>query len=356
MAKDMHQYDWDEATITKLKVFEQLIHKWLNIVLKATQKFQSKQIEIHDVFCGSGFDGSNSQKGSPLVIIDALMKRDIVETTINVHFNDINKTKVVALKSYIEEKGIDKKLEASNINIFYSTLDVVDYEIKSKSFFKLIFLDQYGIEYSQKIEKFIDKGVDILMFISSGHIKRFKSVDSFKRHLGDKIKHVDFEGKNSYETHKVISEYFRWLYPEYKIGHFSLVKNNSNTNGLIFFSTNQRGQEKFLEAAWSVDTDGGEGNKNLTKDLSRDKETLFYNLDEPTSKEENFIENLRRFLAKWRSNLDVREFSLNGGFLPKHTNKFLSSFNDLECQYFNVTRGFHLSNDKEIKVEMRIKT
>lgn len=70
MAKDMHKEEWDSATLTKLEVFEQYIHDWLNVALnygKDSEPF--KILEIYDLFCGNGYDGTNTYKGSPLRIL-----------------------------------------------------------------------------------------------------------------------------------------------------------------------------------------------------------------------------------------------------------------------------------------------
>lgn len=55
MAKDMHKSKWDNATITKLNVFEQYVNDWLNVTLNYNQDYEAYDtLEIYDLFCGSG--------------------------------------------------------------------------------------------------------------------------------------------------------------------------------------------------------------------------------------------------------------------------------------------------------------
>ena len=92
MAKDMHKEEWDSATLTKLDVFEQYVDKWLNVTInykKDNAIFQT--LEIYDLFCGSGYDGTKTHKGSPLRILDAVLKRNRNGKKIKIYFNDNDK-------------------------------------------------------------------------------------------------------------------------------------------------------------------------------------------------------------------------------------------------------------------------
>ncbi|WP_163280265.1 three-Cys-motif partner protein TcmP, partial [Campylobacter fetus] len=152
MTKDMHKESWDEATRTKLDIFEQYIHEWLNIVLSIDA---NKDIEIYDLFCGSGYDGTKTCKGSPLRILDCLMKRNLKDKKIKIFFNDIEKSKIDELKEIIDKSHEYQKLINKSIEIKYTHVDAKKYEIHSKTYFKFIYLDQYGLEYIMDLEKFI---------------------------------------------------------------------------------------------------------------------------------------------------------------------------------------------------------
>lgn len=352
MAKDMHKEEWDSATLTKLKVFEQYIHDWLNVTLNYGNQNKSFQtLEIYDLFCGSGYDGTKTQKGSPLIILDAVLKRNRKDKTIKIYFNDNDENKVEQLRSTIAKEY--PNLKDKNIEVKYISSDTKDFKVYSKNYYKLIFLDQYGIQHINKVKEFLCNGTDILIFISSGHCRRFVEEKSFKQYLNSEhISKEDFEGKTSYQTHRVIAEYFKKLLPDSFIAPFSLIKDNNNINGLIFISTHRKGQEQFLKTAWKIDTDLGEGNINIDKDFSREEGSLFYDKNIPTQKEEEYQKLLLDFLReKRRDNIEIKNFGLDNGFLTTHTAKFLKEMqDDLECKYCNnANSGFHLS-DKEIKV------
>nr|WP_229204335.1 three-Cys-motif partner protein TcmP [Campylobacter anatolicus] len=356
----MHKKAWDKATLTKLNVFEALLFEWLNIALEATKKFnKNKEIAIYDLCCGTGHD-AYGKEGSPLRIINVLTKKKLGSNIkINIHLNDKETYKIDKLKDFIVKNNIDQKLMNKNIFIHFSSLDISRYSLNKNAYFNLIFLDQYGIEHSQKISEFMCKGTDILMFISSANIKRFKDMDSFKKYLGSEISKISFEGMTNYETHKVVAGYFKKMYPKYHIGQFSLVKDNKNTNGLIFFSEHRKGQEKFLKAAWKVDPANGEGNKNLHNDFYKQEGSLFFDENYPTSKMENYKQDLMEFLKEYRNNIEIKYFSLDMGFLTKHTNAILKKLetNNKIDRIGGKDKAFYLSEENEkMKIRLRYET
>lgn len=346
MAKDMHKSKWDNATITKLNVFEQYVNDWLNVTLNYNQDYEAYDtLEIYDLFCGSGFDGTKTERGSPIRILDAILKRNKKGKTIRIYFNDNNK--IEELKQIINEKY--KNLKSENIELYFSSQDVSNYKVDSKKYYKLIFLDEYGIQHINKIKDFLCNGTDILIFISSGHVRRFLGEDSFQKYFDTTlISKKDFEGKSNYETHRVISNYFKKLFPKSYISPFSLIKDNNNINDIIFISNHRKGQEQFLKTAWTIDKDFGEGNKNLDRDITKDKGSLFYSNIEPSEKEQKYKTILIDFLKEQRTNIEIKNFGLDNGFLPKHTNKIFKEIqNNLKCEYFNDNeKGFHLYDKK----------
>lgn len=352
----MHNEKWDNATLTKLEVLERYVDDWLNITLsfgKDNPLYET--LEIYDLFCGSGFDGTQIQKGSPLRILDAVLKRNRKDKTIKIYFNDNDESKIEKLKQFIYSDDKYKDLQSNKIELSFTCKDVVSYKITSKNYYKLIFLDQYGIQHINTIDKFLCKGTDILIFISSGHCRRFLEEESFQKYFDNNlISKNDFEGKTSYETHRIIAQYFKKKYTSSFIAPFSLIKDNENINGLIFISNHQKGQEQFLKTAWTVDKNFGEGNRNLDRDYTRDKSSLFYDNNALTKKEKIYKEILIEFLKEARTNIEIKAFGLDNGFLSSHTRKLLQEIqNNLECNYHNgATRDFHLDNDN-LKVTVK---
>ncbi|TLD81456.1 three-Cys-motif partner protein TcmP [Helicobacter trogontum] len=195
MAKDMHKEEWDSATLTKLDVFEQYIDDWLSVTLNyAKDKHVFQTLEVYDLFCGSGYDGTKTYKGSPLRILDAVLKRNCNGKKIKIYFNDNDENKIKQLESIIIEQY--PNLENKNVEVKYISSDTQSFKLYSNNYYKLIFLDQYGIQHINKVKEFLCKGTDILIFISSGHCRRFLEEESFKKYLDTKyISKEDFEGK-----------------------------------------------------------------------------------------------------------------------------------------------------------------
>lgn len=350
MAKDMHKEEWDSATLTKLKVFEQYVYEWLIIVLNYGTKHPFDIVEIYDLFCGTGFDVTKAHKGSPLRILDIVIKameRNKNDKKVKLYFNDIENYKISELKRNIQEYYPDLD-DNNNIELKYTICDVKDYEVLSRKYYKLILLDQYGIKHLEKINDFLCKGTDVLIFISSGHIRRFCEYPSFEKYI--KIPKEIFIEKPFYETHRIITEYLRELFPKAYISPFTLVKDNENINGLIFFSNHIKGQEQFLKTAWKIDKIFGEGNCNIDADIEKDQNSLFYDPNTPSLKVQKFEEDLKNYLKEKRSNDEIRSFSFNYGFLTQHTQKILDKIKgDLEICYYNGSkRGFHLNDDKKV--------
>lgn len=360
MAKDMHNTKWDEATLTKIKVFEEYLKEWLNVALEQARKYE-KEIEIYDLFCGSGFDISRNA-GTPIKILDTLniFYKKYSGIKINLFCNDLSKDKIEELKNYIENETKYKDMLSSNVAITYTSQDVKQYNIKSKTYFKLIFLDQYGVKFLIKIDEFMKRGVDIIIFLASSFIKRFHELDEFKRYLPTGI---ELEYKNDpYKTHKITAIALRQYYEnKYKISHFSLVKDKKNTNGLLFVTTNKTGQKKFLKAAWKIDPINGESNKFDREDIEKDKTGLFYNPDTLPLKFQRYKESLIDFLQTEKTNIEIYDFGLDEGFLPKHTNEILEKLeanNEIFIESIGDKKrrkNYYYIDNREEKIKIRLK-
>lgn len=136
-----------------------------------------------------------------------------------------------------------------------------------------------------------------------------------------------------------------------------MIKDNENINGLIFISNHRKGQEQFLKTAWAIDRDCGEGNKNLDRYITKDRDILFYDTNEPSEKEKKYKKSLIDFIKEEKSNIEIKNFGLDNGFLPTHTKKILNDIKDnLECKYYDdAKKGFFYLNEDEKKIEIRYK-
>ena len=134
----MYKSKWDNATITKLNVFEQYVNDWLNVTLNYNQDYEAYDtLEIYDLFCGSGFDGTKTERGSPIRILDAVLKRNKKGKTIRIYFNDKDNNKIEELKQIInEKKSIRDILESKKDMIKKQHLDLEHIDEKINNYIK----------------------------------------------------------------------------------------------------------------------------------------------------------------------------------------------------------------------------
>ena len=124
-------------------------------------------------------------------------------------------------------------------------------------------------------------------------------------------------------------------------------------NCLIYFSSNRKGLEKFVETKWNIDREEGSGyNKNQGDQVSF-LESFFY---------ESLEEKLMSFLKTGhKTNIEVRNFCYEQGSLPKHGNAALKKFSEqgkiqvYSCDETKQPRknAFYLDNDKTEKIYIK---
>jgi hypothetical protein len=193
----------------------------------------------------------------------------------------------------------------------------------------LVLLDQSGIKHITesiflKLAKL--KQTDFIFFISSSFFNRFKDDSKFMNHLN--INKEDIEKERFYNIHRVIFDHYKKLLPEqtkYYLAPFS-IKKGSHIHGLIFGTNHTLGIEKFLKICWKLD--GVQGTANF--DIDGDKidiyqPSLFEEFNKP--KKRIVFENIVKekiILKQLIYDYDVYDFTLQNGFLLKHTKEILT--------------------------------
>jgi three-Cys-motif partner protein len=276
MARDLHREPFKDSTLAKLNLFRNHLVAWLAVFV-GSGMMPRKPIRIFDFFCGPGMD-SNGQKGSPLLILEALKEFEpkirAGQHPVDVYFNDFETDKVDELKQNIAQADLDAgpyQVHFYNQD-FFAVFGLLYPSMTDSA--NLLLLDQHGFKFfSPDVFRQIRllKQTDTLVFVSSSYVRRFKEQPEINQYLEAHKIFVDSETTTYYEVHRVLLEYYRSLVPgdeDYLLAPFS-IKSGSNIYGIIFGTRSYLGLEKFLEAAWRMDAKTGEADFDIDREAER---------------------------------------------------------------------------------------
>jgi len=322
-SKDIHKEPFSEETITKLDIFENYLKEWLPV---AIQSHYIDSVYICDFFAGSGKDKKGSE-GSPLRIMrvinkftDSILKKNL---SINIFFNEKNKSKYKELNNYIEVAKNSLNHLSNNLNVTLFNEDFKQlFDAKKallKNNFNLLFLDQSGIKQITQ-EVFLDlthfSKTDFMFFISSSFFKRFATDISFNKYFPDIDHHEVIRSKQT-EIHRIIYQYYKNKLPQNsltKLYPFT-IKKGRNIYGLIFGTNHPLGVDKFLKIAWETNALNGEANFDINEDWQTSQEVLFGK--KMMSKKEKFQVDLEHHILSMDtiSNKEIYDFTLENGHI-----------------------------------------
>lgn len=330
MARDINAIEFDDATLTKLALYEGYLKEWLP-VFTDRRELLWKRIQIFDFFAGSGTD-CTGREGSPLLLLRALRSKLGIITSrgieLRVTFNDASQRKITDLRALVSEvwpATPSVRIEFSNAD-FRTAFDNVRPQFEGAA--NLLFLDQYGVKEidGSVLEALMTvKTTDFLFFISSSTLHRFSEHPAIK----SKIDLSEIRSASDYfSIHREVLSYFRSLIPresELRLAPFS-IKKGSNIYGLIFGSSHILGVEKFLRVAWALDAHRGEANFDIDREGIRDESPfLLAEMNKP-KKTGLFEERLRDEIkgARLQTTADLYSFCIEEGFLPRHARPALA--------------------------------
>lgn len=330
MAKDINKKPYDEATLTKLEIFEQYFLAWLPVFIQTPY---AKQIKICDYCAGSGQD-SDEVAGSPLRILRTIEKyRDSIlqkSFSIDVILNEAIANKSNELQNTINccfnSTSWNSKVHVYCHNEYFQDLFHNHYD-QLKQQPNLLFIDQYGVKEitGETFQMLINlQRTDFLFFMSSSAMKRFANTPEFQMHFPD-ITPETISGAKYEDIHRIMLDYYKGKIPagnETKLYPFTLKK-SANIYGLVFGSKHPLGVEKFLDLAWDKNKINGEANFDIDKDVQKLEPTLFDSLPEyekPKTKRELFELELEDFIQRHGevNNRDIYHFTLNQGHPKSH--------------------------------------
>lgn len=293
-----HDEPFDEATLTKLDIFDQYLREWLPVFVSKPEPI-FPDLHIFDFCAGPGTDGEETP-GSPLRILSCLSE---YAGESGRKFQGWNRVKIHA--HFFDEKHdsvrrLDAKVKGDTITPAGITVDIrrlpfdqafAEHEnlFRNESVAKLLIIDQFGVsmvddEIFKKLITF--PTCDFLFFISSSTLHRFRDHPAIKQ----KIREID----DPHEVHLAVTDYYRDLIPkgrEYFLSPFSIRKGN-NIYGIIFGSGHPRAMDKFLQVAWETAPSNGTANFDIHREGATES-TGFFPGFEPRTKIDEFNDALK---------------------------------------------------------------
>ncbi len=318
-----------EHSAAKVRLLGEYLKRFLSVI---SNDGYTKTIDIYDLFCGDG-------SGSPSIIMSevknsyfARKARGKDNPTINCLFNDVDPEKVDLAAELIRRKnlhyeefgGLDFK-KRDYAELIRVLLEEMTYEQSKKTF---VFIDPYGYKHIQgsQIQALLAKrNVEVLLFLPIQFMYRFdangtpEALHDFVSELvdpgdwkpNDDVWNYIDQLKNGFK-HKLGSNYF--------VDTFTIQKDAQTVFCLFFFSGHIKGFEKMLEAKWELDEEQGKGWHYVGSSSG----SLFLN-QKTNPLETSLIEFLTN---SSRNNSDLYTFTLQLGFLPKHTTEVLSNLQE----------------------------
>jgi len=334
---DLHEKEFDEATQTKLALYGGYVAAWLPTFLNYHKPLS--RINLFDFFAGPGSDAGN-HPGSPVIAIrkirDALNgKRPSVIPSIHLYLNEWDAAKFARLRRLALPQDIQEHATLHFENRDFKELFGEWARIMERpASANLVFVDQYGIKQMSQ-ETFVRlcrmPRTDILFFISTGMVIRFRDDPHFNEYLPlDQIDKAEMTPANALRL--IVQGYRKWIPPEledgYFLARFSLKKEHSpNIHGLVFGSGHLRGLEKFLNLCWKNDGLRGEANFDIDSEhTDYNTLSLFSEWEKPVKRRE-FERQLKQAIlsGELRTNLQLVPYALQNGFLPSHAKEVVGA-------------------------------
>lgn len=340
MAKQFHKEAFDQATKTKLEIFDEYFNACIPVFIH--QKY-SQEIFVYDLFAGKGMD-ENGEYGTSLNILKGLSKhcKSIVDNgkKLYVVLNDKDMSADLdknvsafidscrndcSLVSCYFEKGKNLIIKGENFKTYFNDVIYPKLQKRGKAM-KLIFLDPFNFVLDEVLFKQLTslQRTDFICFMPSSILRRFSNEPAFKNFVDSH--HIKFDDTRYVECHRTIADCFRSLAPKgYYIGHFSIEKPQrkglgKNYYGLIFGSNHSFGSEKFQKVCWDIDKITGEANYNIDRELIYGGGMALFPSDSIPLKIQKFRNSLKEQILKGTisSDIDAYKYALQQCCLPKH--------------------------------------
>jgi three-Cys-motif partner protein len=324
MAQGFHDQEFGEGTQIKLDVFRRYLHAWLPVFMRKSS------VNIFDLFCGPGTD-KEGNPGSPIIILEEVKAccQNIgglnAQRPIRLFFSDKNAANIQNLEREVQKARCAQGCCQIDIasRDFASALAMHLPKMREKNAANLVIMDQFGVSDVTPKEVRQLAGcnrTDILFFIPSSHVLRFRNAPSFKSKIDISEQNIQYN-----TIHRHICRYFEEQLGDvqFYLSPFS-IKDGKDIHGIIFGSGHLLGLEKFLRVCWDCDPSTGEANYAIDKDPAWGRRDEFIPGLDNLRKEDAFVEQLKGFIATaYPNNLDMYRFVLTKGYTPTKAGELL---------------------------------
>lgn len=256
--RSFHTKPFAPHTLSKLRLFRSYLESWMGVWLKEAYR----GLIICDPFAGSGGDNIGNP-GSPMIISETIEKfRSELESrkgSVVVFLNDSVRRKATALsQTFRSDSLVEYRITNED---FAKPLDEAITRCRATGSPSLVFLDQFGWK-ALTGDRFLSlselKRSDLLFFVASSAVHRFKDVYPFDERLG-----IDFSNVDRQHPIRTVQRAYQKLaetsgLSNLLMGTFELISDR-NRYGLVFATKSRIGLEKFVNAAWKEDPHGGGG-------------------------------------------------------------------------------------------------
>lgn len=345
MSKVEFHTNFKEHTLVKLELYKKYLEAYLPI-LSNTRSVD--KIEIYDLFCGKGHTDAG-QLGSALIGLEQIINTASVFNSSKqfvIHYHDLDTDCCEELEIYVKKiKRPDNVTYKINCNDFSKEIESIIQLQNNKSANQrvksLFFIDPYGYRLiSPEIVLQIKKNVnaEVMMFLPITEMYRFRTMNKPNTSLKvwtDFIYRREGTCDNVTKFAHDISDAFKSK--SYYSGYFILHNQEfNNTYAIFFLSSHIYGLDRFNEAKWKIDKQGG-----IKMDV--DQMTMSISIVSDGVYQTNLIElkqiiiNAIKDSGKGKfNNKEMYEFLINTGYLPQHFNELMKKDGFLNVHYLSV--------------------
>jgi len=366
-------YDHSKA---KVDLFKRYFSIYLNIMHRVEY---ISTIYLYDLFAGEGqyTDGS---VGSPIAAMECIKEHYYSNHNscpeIRILFNDFSKSQIETDKYKIDrvKELCDKIYKPENVKVEYSKIDsskILAHINKDLNNLKpneraLLFIDPWGYKEIKpnELKSILSNGkTEMILFLPISFMYRFaekalvdkdfsggRPLEEFLRELfGETMP----DTKNQIRFIESIKQQFKKYINLKFVDTFTIERDNNSFFCLFFFTSNKVGYHKMLDAKWKFDEKLG----RAFEIQSNSKQSSMF--DAVT--EVDYLSQLEEYLRKVGSmtNIELLDFGLENGFLPKHTKKVLDLLNKsdkiiVESLDGKAVLGYYIDNSTR-KISVKIK-